>query len=372
MWKRQSPALSGWCRQPGGFILVAGPVARHAHSKGSAPQPDDEHLMQQRIYPQQWQNQHIYPALDCPQVAADLALARASVDELGLFIEGLGAVRADAQALQDFLREVRLRAQRIRNIGWNLAVLAACQGSQDARDELAKQLASRARALNADLFKTLAPVEDLMLALPEAEFEQLMADSCWGGGVPAASRAPLAGSAPAGGGGAVGDRSWHRRPARLGQPLQRSGGQDPAGDRWPRGGTGRGEQPALQPAARPAPGGVRCHQRRLGGEQETVAAILNAINGWRRAFAPARRSRQLDALDLSCHQSHIERATLDTLMQETWRARGLGQRALGLMAERLGIEELGPEDLFAPPPRGEPRDPVRGGDRDHRRGVLSF
>ena len=90
-------------------------------------------------------------------------------------------MRADAQALQDFLREVRLRAQRIRNIGWNLAVLAACQGSQDARDELAKQLASRARALNADLFKTLAPVEDLMLALPEAEFEQLMADSCWGG-----------------------------------------------------------------------------------------------------------------------------------------------------------------------------------------------
>ncbi len=83
--------------------------------------------------------------LDCPQVAADLALARASLDELGLFIEGL-APRANAQALQDFLREVRLRAQRIRNIGWNLAVLAACQGSQDARDELAKQLASRARA----------------------------------------------------------------------------------------------------------------------------------------------------------------------------------------------------------------------------------
>ncbi len=136
--------------------------------------------MQQRIYPQQWQNQHIYPALDCPQVVADLALARASVDELGLFLEGLGAVRANAQALQDFLREVRLRAQRIRNIGWNLAVLAACQGSQDARDELAKQLASRARALNADLFKTLAPVEDLMLALPEAEFEQLMDDSLLG------------------------------------------------------------------------------------------------------------------------------------------------------------------------------------------------
>ena len=40
--------------------------------------------MQQRIYPQQWQNQHIYPSLDCPQVAADLASARVRVD--GLFL----------------------------------------------------------------------------------------------------------------------------------------------------------------------------------------------------------------------------------------------------------------------------------------------
>ena len=87
------------------------------------------------------------------------------------------------------------------------------------------------------------------------------------------------------------------------------------------------------------------------GEQETVAAILNALNGWRLELARQRgKTRVLDALDLSCHQSHIERATLDSLMSETWRARGLGQRALGLMAERLGLDNLGPEDLFAPPP----------------------
>ncbi len=92
------------------------------------------------------------------------------------------------------------------------------------------------------------------------------------------------------------------------------------------------------------------------GEQETVAAILNALNGWRLELSRQRgRVRTLDALDLSCHQSHIERATLDTLMRETWQARHLGQRALGLMARRLGIEELGPEDLFAPPPASSHR-----------------
>ena len=93
------------------------------------------------------------------------------------------------------------------------------------------------------------------------------------------------------------------------------------------------------------------------GEQETVAAILNALNGWRLELARQRgNTRLLDALDLSCHQSHIERATLDALMSETWQARTLGQRALELMAERLGLDDLGPEDLFAPPPASSSRD----------------
>ena len=104
-----------------------------------------------------------------------MSLARASLAELSGFIEGLAGVQGNQPARQDFLREVRLRARRIREIGWNIAVLAACTGSQDARDPLAKQLASRARALNADLFKTLAPIEDLMLGLPEAEFDRLFA-----------------------------------------------------------------------------------------------------------------------------------------------------------------------------------------------------
>ena len=126
--------------------------------------------MQQRVYPQQWQNQHIYPSLDSCVLEADMSLARASLAELSGFIEGLAGVQGNQPARQDFLREGRLRARRIREIGWNIAVLAACTGSQDARDPLAKQLASRARALNADLFKTLAPIEDLMLGLPEAAF----------------------------------------------------------------------------------------------------------------------------------------------------------------------------------------------------------
>ncbi|WP_310598244.1 M3 family oligoendopeptidase [Aeromonas aquatica] len=308
--------------------------------------------MQQPLYPQQWQNQHIYPSLDSAMLEADMSLARASLEELTGFINGLGAVREQADALQDFLREVRLRAQRIRNIGWNIAVLAASQGSQDARDPLAKQLASRARALNADLFKALAPVEDLMLGLPESEFERLMQDPLLGEEDYRLrherrlqdQRLPVEAEQLVIGLGTDGLHAWGNLYNDLvGKIRLHIDGRE------------RGLAEASNLLSSPE----RALRREAfdaisagwAGEQETVAAILNALNGWRLELACQRgKVRQLDALDLSCHQSHIARATLDTLMAETYRARGLGQRALALMAGKLGIDELGPEDLFAPPP----------------------
>ncbi|MGE6289252.1 M3 family oligoendopeptidase [Aeromonas media] len=313
--------------------------------------------MQQRVYPQQWQNQHIYPSLDSCVLEADMSLARASLAELSGFIEGLVGVQGNQPARQDFLREVRLRARRIREIGWNIAVLAACTGSQDARDPLAKQLASRARALNADLFKTLAPIEDLMLGLPEAEFEQLMQDPLLGEEEYRLrherrlqdQRLPVEAEQLVIGLGTDGLHAWGNLYNDLVGKIRL---------------VIDGREMGLAEANNLLSSPVRALRKEAfdaisagwEGEQETVAAILNALNGWRLELSRQRgKVRTLDALDLSCHQSHIERATLDTLMQETWQARHLGQRALGLMARRLGIEELGPEDLFAPPPASSHR-----------------
>ncbi|MFM5190735.1 M3 family oligoendopeptidase [Aeromonas media] len=313
--------------------------------------------MQQRVYPQQWQNQHIYPSLDSCVLEADMSLARASLAELSGFIEGLAGVQGNQPARQDFLREVRLRARRIREIGWNIAVLAACTGSQDARDPLAKQLASRARALNADLFKTLAPIEDLMLGLPEAEFEQLMQDPLLGEEEYRLrherrlqdQRLPVEAEQLVIGLGTDGLHAWGNLYNDLVGKIRL---------------VIDGREMGLAEASNLLSSPDRAMRKEAfdaisagwEGEQETVAAILNALNGWRLELSRQRgKVRTLDALDLSCHQSHIERVTLDTLMQETWQARGLGQRALGLMARRLGIEELGPEDLFAPPPASSHR-----------------
>jgi hypothetical protein len=59
-------------------------------------------------------------------------------------------------------------------------------------------------------------------------------------------------------------------------------------------------------------------------------------------------------------------------MAETWQARHLGQRALGLMAGHLGLEVLGPEDLLRRPRRQPPGDPLRGGGRHHRPGLRAL
>ncbi len=84
---------------------------------------------------------------------------------------------------------------------------------------------------------------------------------------------------------------------------------------------------------------------------ETVAAVLNAINGWRLEETKQRsHHRRLHYLDKSCHQSRIDRATLDAMMVATYQRRSLGQRALTAMGKVLKISTMEPWDLFAPPP----------------------
>ena len=92
------------------------------------------------------------------------------------------------------------------------------------------------------------------------------------------------------------------------------------------------------------------------GHQETAAAIVNAINGWRLEETQKRATiRELHYLDKSCHQSRIERTTLNALMQTTYQQRSIGQRALKAMAKVLDIPQMAPWDLNAPAPSlGEP------------------
>ena len=85
--------------------------------------------------------------------------------------------------------------------------------------------------------------------------------------------------------------------------------------------------------------------------EQSVAAILNNINGWRIEESGQRsHTRELHYLDKSCHSSRISRGTLNAMMEATHSSRQISQRALRAMAKLHGVEQLGPWDLMAPAP----------------------
>jgi len=85
--------------------------------------------------------------------------------------------------------------------------------------------------------------------------------------------------------------------------------------------------------------------------EQSVAAILNNINGWRIEERQKRSSvRKQHYLDASCHDSRISRDTLNALMQTTYEHRQIPQRAMQLMADVMQIKQPGPWDLMAPAP----------------------
>ena len=82
-----------------------------------------------------------------------------------------------------------------------------------------------------------------------------------------------------------------------------------------------------------------------------ASAILNSIYGWRLENYQARSSKkELHYLDQTCHGQKISRKTLDALMNTTFDQRHIGHQAINLMAQELGVTQLGPWDLLAPYP----------------------
>ncbi|MDH3713778.1 MAG: M3 family oligoendopeptidase [Gammaproteobacteria bacterium] len=86
--------------------------------------------------------------------------------------------------------------------------------------------------------------------------------------------------------------------------------------------------------------------------QETCAAAINAIAGWRLETVDKRSARQaVHFLDAPLHVNKIRRATLDTLLAVCEASAPVARRAALAMARAGGREKLGPWDLRAPAPQ---------------------
>jgi len=87
--------------------------------------------------------------------------------------------------------------------------------------------------------------------------------------------------------------------------------------------------------------------------EDSCAAILNGLAGWR-LEEYQRRTRNnaspIDFLEIPLHNERISRKTLTALMTAVEESREIGQRAIRAMAQGFGKKQLDPWDLMAPAP----------------------
>ncbi len=87
------------------------------------------------------------------------------------------------------------------------------------------------------------------------------------------------------------------------------------------------------------------------GHEESCAAAINAIAGWRLEMCKQRsRQQPVHFLDAPVHMNRISRDTLDCLLEVAAAARPLAQRAAGLQARAYNKSGYGPWDVRAPAP----------------------
>lgn len=298
-----------------------------------------------------WQDDHIFAAPDCPAVDAGFMNAAKTLASLDELLARLPDTR-DPNALRHLLRAIREQGNAVKRFALNAWIYGYNRLSQNGRDEAAKALYSRAQQLQATLAQCLKPMALFWVTVPEAQLRQLLQDpelfelaydirharrlqdQC----LSLESEQLIEGLA------VDGLLAWGDLYDNLvGRLSPRVEGEAM--------GLAQADNLLSHPDRARRAHAWHGIQAAWGAEQETVAAILNAINGWRNELAAQRgRQRLLDALDLSCHQGHLERRTLATLMGEADTHKELGRRALRAMGSALGIVDFAPWDLYAPPP----------------------
>ena len=87
------------------------------------------------------------------------------------------------------------------------------------------------------------------------------------------------------------------------------------------------------------------------GAEESCAAAINAIAGWRLSMYSKRSTKQpVHFLDAPTHMNRISRATLDAMFVAVEEAAPLARRAVTAMARAYGKAQFGPWDMRAPAP----------------------
>jgi len=82
--------------------------------------------------------------------------------------------------------------------------------------------------------------------------------------------------------------------------------------------------------------------------EEACAGMLNAITGWR--LEVSSRKKYPSFLTVPLHDNRMTMGTLNAMVQAVDESKWVGQQAILTQAYALGLPQLAPWDLFAPPP----------------------
>ena len=303
-----------------------------------------------------WDLSIAYSGLDDSKIATDIASVRDRLADLSQWRESA----AECTILQQALGQVELA----RITAFNLAEYTGCLLAVNSGDEPARKLSGQLDKLIAELAQAFEPFDDRLVRMELAELEQVLTGQDEAGPLERFrfaieqrrrlrdSRLSVAEEQLLSAMAVDGRNAWGRLYDRL------TGGLDvqlKLAD-------GSCEQMGLSQAAsilygsdrqrrEPAWRGVRAQ---METHAESIAAILNALSGWRLSeYEKRSHTRTLHFLDPSLHDSRIERSTLDCLLQVAWDNVDLGRKAATLIAELYQAPQLDPWDELAAMPAAD-------------------
>ena len=303
-----------------------------------------------------WDLSVAYSGLDDPRIAADIAFVRERLSDLLQW----QVAAAEITVLQQAVSQCELA----RISAYNLAEYAGCLLAVNSADEVARKLSGQVDKLLAELEQAFEPFDNRLIRMDAGELEQLLGTEDGSGSLERFrfsieqrrslrdTRLDVAEeqllSLMAVDGHAAWSHLYNRITGGLDVELALSDGScERVGLSQAASILYGGDSLRREPAWR----GIRAQ---MEAHSESIAAILNALAGWRLSeYQKRSHTRPVHFLDPSLHDSRIDRRTLDCLLKVAWDNVELGRKAARLMAELYQTDSLEPWDQMAAMPAPE-------------------
>lgn len=307
-----------------------------------------------------WDNSSEYKSIDAGELLADMEMAASLCDKLQVLSSEVAEYLPEAPAISGekanhlvgLCQQAALMFVDAGVLLGNVNTYASCLASVEGNNLQARDVISQSQQLRSQLAQAYKPVMIFLQTCPDSEAENFLREDKL-----ASERFGL---------GRL--RKLRHRLLPLGEETLllelNLSGKDAFGSLYTDISTSikadiGGEKVGLAAASlrlESPEEGERCEAYRAINDgwqvhEESCAAILNHITGWRASVA-ARRSHteKVHFLDAALHTGSLNRSTLESMFAAVENKASDVRRVLKLKAKLLGKDALAPWDSFAPPP----------------------